>query len=89
MLYLIRRRSFLSALEEKNGDLAEVEVDEVLGLVSDVRSEVTSNNAMPCGVVLFVELLLDVRSNVFLNVVLLEGLEIETLETSSMKNIKQ
>ena len=75
MLYLIRRRSFLSALEEKNGDLSEVEVDEVLGLVSDVRSEVTSNNAMPCGVVLFVELLLDVRSNVFLNVVLLEGLE--------------
>ena len=55
----------------------------MLGLVSDVRSEVTSNNAMPCGVVLFVELLLDVRSNVFLNVVLLEGLREKVVEKLS------
>ena len=55
----------------------------MLGLVSDVRSEVTPNNAMPCGVVLFVELFLDVRSNVFLNVVLLEGLREKVVEKLS------
>ena len=46
----------------------------MLGLVGDVAAEVTANNAMPCGVVLFVELLLDVGSNVLLNVELLQGL---------------
>ena len=64
----------LSALEEKNGNLAKIEIDEVLGLVGYVGSEVPSDNAMPCGVVLLVEFLLDVRGNVLLDVVFLEGL---------------
>jgi len=64
----------LSALEEKYCDLAKVEVDEMSGLMSDVGTKVPANNAVPCGVVLFVKLLLDVSCNVLLNVVLLQGL---------------
>jgi len=64
----------LSGLEEEDGDLAEVEVDEVLGLVGDVGAEVAAHDAVPGGVVLLVELLLDEGGDVLLDVVLLEGL---------------
>lgn len=33
-------------------------------LVCDIRSKVATDNAMPCGIVFFVELLLDVGRNV-------------------------
>jgi len=54
--------------------LSEIEVNEVLGLVSDVTAEVTPDDAMPRRVVLFVELLLDVSRDVLLDVVLLQRL---------------
>jgi hypothetical protein len=54
--------------------LTEVEVDEVLGLVGDVGAEVTADDAVPSGVVLLVELLLDVGGDVLLDVELLHGL---------------
>ena len=40
----------------------------------DVRSEVSAHDAVPGGVVLLVELLLDVGGDVLLDVILLEGL---------------
>jgi len=64
----------LSGLEEEDGDLAEVEVDEVLGLVGDVGAEVAAHDAVPGGVVLLVELLLDEGGDVLLDVELLHGL---------------
>ena len=64
----------LARLEEKNGNLAEVEVDEVLGLVCHVAAEVAADDRVPCRVVLLVEFLLDVGGNVLLDVVLLQGL---------------
>lgn len=54
----------LTALEQQNGHLPQVEVDEVTRLVSHIRSEIAANDAVPCWVVLFVELLLDVCGNV-------------------------
>jgi hypothetical protein len=53
--------------------LPHVEVDEMLGLVCDVGSEVASDDAVPGGVILLVELLLDIGSNVLLDVELLQG----------------
>ena len=46
-----------SRLEQQNGHLAKVEVDEMLGLVRYVRAEVAANDAVPGGRVLLVELL--------------------------------
>lgn len=51
-----------------------VEVNEVLGFMSDVGSEVPAYDTVPCGIVLLVELFLDECSNIFLNVEFLKGL---------------
>lgn len=42
----------LSRLEQQDGDLTEVEVDEILRFVSHVRTEVATNDAVPGRVVL-------------------------------------
>ena len=63
----------LSQLEQQDGDLTEVEVDEVFGFVCDVAAEVASHDAVPSGVVFLVELLLDEGSDVLLDVELLQG----------------
>uniref|UniRef100_A0A3B5K834 Uncharacterized protein n=1 Tax=Takifugu rubripes TaxID=31033 RepID=A0A3B5K834_TAKRU len=54
----------------KNGHLAQVEINEVFCLVRHVAAKVPPNDAMPCGVVLFVKLL----SYILLNVVFLHCL---------------
>ena len=63
-----------AGLEEKDGDLTQVEVDEVLGLVGHIGAEVTADDAMPGGVVLLVKFLLDEGGDVLLDVVALKGL---------------
>ena len=69
-----RRTDCSAGLEEEDSDLTKIEVDEVLGLVGDVGTEVAAHDAMPGGVVLFVEFLLDEGCDVLLDVVALEGL---------------
>jgi len=64
----------LTALEKQHGNLSEVEVDEVLGLVCYVAAEVSADNAVPSRVVLLVELLLDEGGDILLDVVLLQCL---------------
>merc|ERR1719231_536309 len=67
-------RNSSSSLAEENGNLPQIEVNEVLGLVCHIRAKVSSHNCVPCWIVLFVELLLDEGSNIFLDIVLLQGL---------------
>ena len=63
-----------AALEKQDGHLAKVKVDEMAGLVGHVGAEVAADDAVPRGVVLLVELLLDVGCNILFDIVLLEGL---------------
>ena len=60
--------------EEEDSNLTEVEVDEVLGLMGNVGTEVSAHDAMPGWVVLFVEFFLDESGDVLLNVEFLESL---------------
>ena len=64
----------LSRFEKKNSNLSQIKVDEVLGLVCHVAAEVPSHDGMPCRVVLLVELFLDERGDVLLDVEFLHGL---------------
>ena len=68
------RRS--SRLEQHDADVADTEVDQVLGIVCGA-AEAVANDHMPGGVVLFVEFRPDERSNVWIVVVLLECLREE------------
>ena len=64
---------FSTRFEKEDSNLTEVEVDEVLGLVGNVGTEVSAHDAMPGWVVLFVEFFLDEGGDVFFNVVLLKS----------------
>lgn len=47
----------LSGFEKQDGHLPQVEVNEMLRLMSHVAAKIPAHNAMPSGVVLFVKLL--------------------------------
>lgn len=53
--------------------MSHVEVDEVFGFVGDIGAEVAADDAVPGGVVLLVELLLDVSSDIFFDVELFQS----------------
>ena len=73
-----------SRLEKQHSDLAQIEVDEMLRLVRDVRSEIPPDDAMPGRVVFLVEFLLDVGSDVLFYVELLHGLRGRLFEGQSV-----
>ena len=50
----------LARFEEKNDHLAQVEVDEVFGLMCYVTTEVLAHDSVPGGIVFLVRLLLNI-----------------------------
>ena len=66
---------FLAALEEQHGDLTKVEVQEAVSVMGHEAAKVAADDAVPRGLVLFIELLLDVGSNILLNVEFLHRLQ--------------
>jgi len=70
---LAARRWRLSSLEEEDGLLADVEVDES-NLVGDVGSELGADDGVPRGAVFVVESLLDGESDVLLQLMGTDGL---------------
>jgi len=57
----------LTALEEKDGDLPKVEIDEVLSLVGDIGSKVSAHDYVPGRVVFLVKFLFDEGSDVLIS----------------------
>lgn len=64
----------LTRFEQKDGHLAQVEVDEVFGFMCHITTEVPPHDAVPGGVVLLVKLLLNMGRNVLLYVIFLQRL---------------
>lgn len=64
-----RKESNLARFEQKDRNLPDVKVNEVVGLVCHIGTEVPANDAMPCRVMLSVEFLLDMSRNILLNAV--------------------
>lgn len=60
----VHTTSNLTALEQQNCYLTQVEVDKVTGLVCHVWAKVASDDAVPCWIVFLVKLFLDVCGNV-------------------------
>jgi hypothetical protein len=54
----------LPALKEENGYLTKVEIDKMSCFVRHIATEITSYNAMPRWIVLFIELFLDKCCNI-------------------------
>lgn len=57
-------KTCLPALKEENSYLTKVEIDKMSCFVRYIATEITSYNAMPRWVVLFIEFFLDKRCNV-------------------------
>ena len=63
-----------AGFEEEDSNLSKIEIDEVLGLVGNIWTEVSAHDAMPSWVVLFIEFLLDEGSDILLDVEFLKSL---------------
>lgn len=58
------KEEFSARFEKKDGHLAQVEVNEMLRLVSDVAAEVPPDDAVPGGIVLLIKLLKDTKRKI-------------------------
>ena len=55
---------WLTRFKEEDRNLSKIEINEMLRLVCNIRSKIAADDAMPGGVVLLVEFLLDVGRNI-------------------------
>ena len=60
-------------LKQQNGNLTHIEVNKMLSLVSDVRTEVSAYDAVPGRIIFFIKLFFYISCNIFLNIEFLKS----------------
>jgi len=68
----------LARLEQQNGNLAKIKVDEMFCFVGDIGAKVSSNHSMPGGIVFLVKFFLNKGCNIFLDIVFFQCLKSKT-----------
>ena len=65
----------LSAFEQKNCNLSKIEINEMSRFMGNVWPKIPSDNTMPCWVVFFIELFLDVGRYIFFYIIFFKRLK--------------
>ena len=65
---------YLTRLKQQNSHLTQIKINKMLSLMRNIRTEISADDTVPCGVVFLVEFFLDISGDIFFYVVLFHRL---------------